>query len=72
MKKFLFITIGVLSVILGIIGIFVPGLPTTPFILLSSWLFYKSSKRLHDRLHSFPPWKILSCRYEPGKGEFNR
>ena len=28
MKKFLFITIGVLSVILGIIGIFVPGLPT--------------------------------------------
>ena len=32
MKKFLFITIGVLSVILGIIGIFVPGLPTTPFI----------------------------------------
>ena len=34
MKKFLFITIGVLSVILGIIGIFVPGLPTTPFYFI--------------------------------------
>ena len=67
MKKFLFITIGVLSVILGIIGIFVPGLPTTPFILLSSWLFYKSSKRLHDRLHRSPLGKYIR-RYESRQG----
>ena len=63
MKKFLFITIGVLSVILGIIGIFVPGLPTTPFILLSSWLFYKSSKRLHRS----PLGKYIR-RYESRQG----
>ena len=59
MKKFLFITIGVLSVILGIIGIFVPGLPTTPFILLSSWL--------HDRLHRSPLGKYIR-RYESRQG----
>ena len=66
MKKFLFITIGVLSVILGIIGIFVPGLPTTPFILLSSWLFYKSSKRLI--VYIVPPLENISAVTNPGKG----
>lgn len=67
MKKILFICIGILSVILGVVGIFVPGLPTTPFILLSSWLFYKSSPQLHDRLHLSPLGKYIR-RYESRKG----
>lgn len=67
MKKVLFIILGIFSIVLGIIGIFVPGLPTTPFLLLSSWLFYKSSKRLHDRLHRSRLGKYIR-RYESGEG----
>jgi uncharacterized membrane protein YbaN (DUF454 family) len=33
-----------------VIGIFIPGLPTTPFLLLSAALYAKSSQRMHDWL----------------------
>lgn len=67
MKKILFVTVGLISVALGVIGIFVPGLPTTPFLLLSSWLFYQSSCRLHDWLHHSALGKYIR-RYESRQG----
>lgn len=68
MRKTIYIIIGILSIVLGIIGIFVPGLPTTPFLLLSSWLFYKSSKKLHDRLHRSRWLGNYIRRYESKQG----
>ncbi len=67
MKKVIYIILGVVSIVLGVIGVFVPGLPTTPFLLLSSWLFYKSSKRLHDTLHRSWLGGYIR-RYESGEG----
>ena len=48
------ICFGWLCVALGLIGIVVPGLPTTPFLLLAAWAFSKSSERFQAWLLNHP------------------
>jgi hypothetical protein len=50
LKNHLFIALGFISLVLAIIGIFIPLLPTTPFLLLSAALFFRGSQRLYDWL----------------------
>ena len=48
--KTLYIVLGSISLGLGILGIFLPLLPTTPFLLLTAYCYFKGSPRLYNWL----------------------
>ena len=46
MKRTILISLGWLCVGLGFVGVFVPGIPTTIFLIIALWAFTKSSEKL--------------------------
>lgn len=68
LKRLCLIFIGVTSLVLGIIGIVLPLLPTTPFLLLSAACFARSSDKFYQWLITHPWFGEYIQNYRSGRG----
>jgi uncharacterized membrane protein YbaN (DUF454 family) len=68
LKKGLFVVAGTVSLGLGFVGIVLPVLPTTPFLLLSAACYYKGSERLHRWMLNNRLFGDYLRNYKEGKG----
>ena len=68
LKKKLYITFGFLAVALAIVGVFIPGLQTVPFLLVALFCFERSSKKYHDMIMNNKYFGPVLQDYYSGKG----
>lgn len=70
--KILYIVLGCICLGLGSIGVVLPILPTTPFLMVSAFCFAKSSKRLNDWFLSTNLYKKHLESFVQGRGMTRR
>lgn len=68
LKSYVLLGVGYASLAFGIIGLFMPLIPTTPFLLLAAAAFLRSSKRLHEWMITHPRFGCYIQDYEEGRG----
>jgi len=66
--RLLWILFGSFSVGMGVVGIFVPGWPTTIFLIIASYFYIRSSKRLYEWLVNNKLLGVYIKNYLLGKG----
>ncbi len=68
LKRYLLIVLGTICLAIGIIGIFTPILPTTPFLLLAAACYLRSSPRFHSWLMNNRIFGSYIRNYTAGRG----
>lgn len=68
LKRQLLLAAGTISLALGIVGIFVPLLPTTPFLLLAAGCYLRSSRRFYNWLMTNRLFGSYIRNYIEGRG----
>ena len=68
LKRYLLILSGTISLAIGIVGIFTPILPTTPFLLLAAACYLRSSQRFHHWLMNNRVFGSYIRNYTEGRG----
>lgn len=67
-KKWVFISLGSFFVGLAFLGVLLPVLPTTPFLLVSAYFYARSSQKFYDWLHENRLFGQHLKNYREGKG----
>lgn len=70
--RWMLISAGMICVGLGAIGIILPGLPTTPFLLLAAYCFARSSEHFHCWLLNHRWFGSYVRNFEEGRGMTRR
>jgi len=68
LKRYLLIALGTICLAIGIVGIFTPILPTTPFLLLAAACYLRSSPRFHRWLMNNRVFGGYIRNYTEGRG----
>lgn len=68
LKKKIYICTGLLSIVLGIIGAFLPVMPTVPFLLVALFCFERSSKKYHEMILNNRYFGKVLRDYYDGRG----
>ena len=67
-KRYIYLIVGSLALAAGILGVFLPILPTTPFVLLAAWCFLRSSEKLYEWVINNETFGPTVLNFQQGKG----